>query len=78
MKKNHPGKLRAVIGSNIRRPRKEPGLSRQDFALGIDMDRTYLAGVERGERNVPPDRIERIADGMGGEPFVLLRNQPQA
>jgi len=38
------------------------------------MDRTYFAGVERGERNVSLDNIERIADGLGVEPFVLLRN----
>ncbi|MCG8274076.1 helix-turn-helix domain-containing protein [Aquamicrobium sp. NLF2-7] len=74
MKKNHPGRLRAIIGSNIRRHRKERGLSQQDFALEINMDRTYFAGVERGERNVSLDNIERIADGLGVEPFVLLRN----
>ncbi len=37
------------------------------------MDRTYFGGVERGERNVSIDNLERIAKGLGISPFLLLQ-----
>lgn len=36
------------------------------------MDRTYMGGVERGERNVSLDNLERIATGLGVDPSVLF------
>lgn len=36
------------------------------------MDRTYFGGVERGERNVSVDNIERIANGLGVPASELL------
>jgi transcriptional regulator with XRE-family HTH domain len=48
------------------------GLSQQDFAHEIEMDRTYYGGVERGERNVSIDNVERIAKGLGISPHLLL------
>ena len=50
----------------------ETGLSQQDFAYEIEMDRTYFGGIERGERNVSIDNIERIAKGLKIQPFLLL------
>ncbi|WP_232512416.1 MULTISPECIES: helix-turn-helix transcriptional regulator [Novosphingobium] len=47
-------------------------MSQQDFALEIEMDRTYFGGVERGERNVSIDNIERIAKGLEISPYLLL------
>jgi len=48
-------------------------MSQQDFAHEIEMDRTYYGGVERGERNVSIDNIERIAKGLGISPDLLLK-----
>lgn len=64
MKRTHPGSLRQIFAANIRHYRKTLGLSQQDFANEIEMDRTYFVGVERGERNVSLDNIERIANGL--------------
>ena len=36
------------------------------------MDRTYFGGVERGERNISIDNIERIAKGLEISPHSLL------
>lgn len=72
MKRNHPGRLRSVVAHNIRRLRTERGLSQQAFALEIEMDRTYMGGVERGERNISLDNLERIATGLGVDPSVLF------
>lgn len=61
-----------ILATNIRQRRKARGLSQQDFALDIEMDRTYIGGVERGERNVSIDNIERIAKGLEISPYLLL------
>jgi len=47
-------------------------VSQQDFAYDIEMDRTYFGGIERGERNVSIDNIERIAKGLRIDPHLLL------
>ncbi|QUT07613.1 helix-turn-helix transcriptional regulator [Sphingobium phenoxybenzoativorans] len=73
MKRTHPGLLRNILATNVRRFRMARGLSQQDFALEIEMDRTYYGGVERGERNVSVDNIERIANGLGISPDLLFR-----
>jgi transcriptional regulator with XRE-family HTH domain len=72
VKRTHPGRLRGIVALNVRRYRKEAGISQQDFAYEIEMDRSYFGGVERGERNVSIDNIERIAGGLKIKPFLLL------
>ena len=47
-------------------------MSQQDFAYDIEMDRTYFGGIERGERNVSIDNIERIAKWLNLDPHLLL------
>lgn len=73
MKRTHPGELRNIVATNIRRVRNERGVSQQDFALAIEMDRTYFGGVERGERNISIDNLERIAAGLGVPAWQLLK-----
>lgn len=75
MKRTHPGLLRSIVATNVRRYRQARGLSQQDFAHEIEMDRTYYGGVERGERNVSIDNIERIARGLEISPHLLLLAQ---
>ena len=65
-----------ILAANIRQRRKARGVSQQDFAFEIEMDRTYIGGVERGERNVSIDNIERIAKGLEISPYLLL-TQPE-
>lgn len=72
MKRNHPGRLRDIVAANVRRFRKDIGTSQQDFAYDIEMDRSYFGAVERGERNVSIDNLERIAEGLNIKPFLLL------
>ena len=74
MKRTHPGKLREIVAANVRRYRKALGISQQVFAYDIEMDRTYFGGVERGERNVSIDNIERIAAGLKIGAHLLLMN----
>lgn len=72
MKKNHPGPTRMIVAQNLRRLRAERGLSQDALAFEAEMNRTYVGGVERGERNVSLDNIARLAKALGIEPWELL------
>lgn len=52
------------IGKKIQELRKGTGLSQEKFALKIDMDRTYLASVEAGNRNISIKNLKKITDGL--------------
>ncbi len=49
------------IGNRIRYLRKNRNLSQEKLALKAGMDRTYLAGIESGKRNVTIVSLEKIA-----------------
>ena len=53
------------LGKKIRALRKKKGLSQEAFALEVDLDRTYVGGIERGERNIAALNIKKIAEGLG-------------
>ena len=58
-------KILEKFGERIRDLRKECGWSQEGFAEECGLDRTYMGGVERGERNLGLRNIERIADALG-------------
>ena len=56
--------IKRKIGVRIRELRTATGLSQEKFALKIGMDRTYLASVELGNRNISIVNLEKIANGF--------------
>jgi transcriptional regulator with XRE-family HTH domain len=53
--------VRARIGWNLRRLRKERNITQEDFATDSGIDRGYISGVERGVRNPSVLVLARIA-----------------
>lgn len=53
------------LDSALRELRKEQGYSQESFAAACELDRTYIGGIERGERNVALRNIESIAQTLG-------------
>ncbi|ARG96762.1 helix-turn-helix domain-containing protein [Legionella micdadei] len=65
MRKKHPALIK--LGNNIRELRKLKNLSQEAFADEIGLDRTYVGGIERGERNLAALNIIRIAVALDVE-----------
>jgi transcriptional regulator with XRE-family HTH domain len=53
------------FGSRVREARKAKGLSQEAFADLCSLDRTYISGIERGNRNVALRNIAVIAKALG-------------
>lgn len=66
------GDLQRTVGRNIRRLRRERGLSQEELAEEIGVHRTFMGGIERGERNLTLRTLERLARKLGVDPVSLL------
>jgi transcriptional regulator with XRE-family HTH domain len=60
------------FGQNVRALRKSKGYSQEGFAHHVDLDRTYVGGIERGERNPGLKVILRLADALDVDPSQLF------
>jgi transcriptional regulator with XRE-family HTH domain len=69
------GDLQRTVGQNLRAYRERRGLSQEAFAELVGVHRTYMGGLERGERNLTLKSLERIAERIGTEPLALLGKQ---
>ena len=62
------------FGARVRAERERLDVSQEELADRAGMHRTYLGGVERGERNIGLLNLLRIARALGIEPSALLRD----
>ncbi len=60
-----PRTLRQVFALNVRLSRVSAGLSQERMADAAMLDRTFIGSLERGERNISIDNIERISGVLG-------------
>ena len=67
------GDLQTAFGRNLATLRKQRGLSQEAFADLLGVHRTYMGGVERGERNLTLRSVERLAARVGVPALDLLR-----
>lgn len=65
--------LRVRLGQAVRELRTAAGYSQERFAGVIDVHRTFMGTIERGNTNVSLDTLERIAAGLGLSVWELLR-----
>lgn len=52
------------FGRKLRSLRTEQGISQEELAGRANLHRTYVSSVERGERNVTIETIEKLADAL--------------
>jgi transcriptional regulator with XRE-family HTH domain len=65
-----------VLGERIRQARKKKGLSQEDLALQAEIDRSYMGGVERGQRNLSFKKLCHIAHEIGCDLGRLCKGLP--
>jgi transcriptional regulator with XRE-family HTH domain len=68
---------RKRFGARIRALREKHGLSQERLAEDAELHRTYIGGIERGERNVSFDNIVRIARALKIELTALFKGIDQ-
>lgn len=78
----HPSRVRkvtgsasylAALGAAVRRYRVAKGFSQEAFAFEVELDRTYVSGIERGVRNPTVATLLRLTKVLGITPGALLK-----
>jgi len=64
------------LGNNIRQIRIKSGLSQEKLALNSEIDRSYLGGIERGERNISFLTLTKIANSLKCDVAAFTKNIP--
>lgn len=67
-----PTDPRVLFGLRLAEVRRARGLSQERLALESGIARSYLGGVERGQRNIALLNIYRLAEALGVPPASLL------
>lgn len=61
-----------VFGTNLRMYRNKLGLSQEKFAEKCGLHRTYISDIERFQRSISLENIQRIADALEIETYKLF------
>lgn len=65
-------RLLRVFSNNLRKYRNALGLSQEAFANKAGLHRTYISALERGKRSIALDNIEKIANALGIDAYLLF------
>jgi transcriptional regulator with XRE-family HTH domain len=66
-----------VIAYNLRKLRKDAGLSQEEIATRSGLHVTYISSVEHGKRNISVENIFAIAKALGCAPSALLATREE-
>ena len=66
--------VRQIVGENIRRYRRDKGLSQQEVANLMGVDRAYISGLELGQRNPTVITLWHAAQALDVEVHLLLKD----
>jgi len=61
-----------VFAYNVKKYRTLRGLSQEAFAEKTGLHRTYISAVERQKRSIALDNVQKIADALGIETYLLF------
>lgn len=63
-----------IFGKNVRKFRRQQGLTQEQLAFDAEIDLTYVGGIERGKRNPSLLVMGRIADALSIPLVKLLQD----
>lgn len=66
-----------AFGERVRAYRRHAGFSQEELASRTKIHRTYIGGIERGERNPTLTMIHRLAKALNVPPYRLLEELPE-
>lgn len=69
--------IREVLATNLRRRRREVGLSQEELAHWAEVDRTYVSSLERCVYGATIDVVDRLAKVLGVEASQLLERRTE-
>lgn len=61
-----------VFADNLKKYRKEAGMSQEEFADKCGMHRTYISAIECYRRSISLENVQKIADALGIETYKLF------
>lgn len=67
--------IKLKIGQRIKELREQVGMSQKDLAYAADLDRSYIASIENGQRNVSIVNIEKIAIALNVTVKEFFKNK---
>jgi transcriptional regulator with XRE-family HTH domain len=70
----NPDDIRVLFGKAVRKRRQELGISQEELADRAYLHRTYVGDVERGERNISLQNIQKLAIALEISIANLLTN----
>ena len=70
--------LKLALSTNIKRIRKEKGISQEKLALKADIDRSYMSEVERSLANPSIEALIKIGNALDVTPSELLETRRRA
>jgi transcriptional regulator with XRE-family HTH domain len=70
--------IREVLARNLRRLRRDRGISQEALADSADIDRSYISSLERGVYGATIDMVAKLADALGVEASELLLRPKRA
>jgi transcriptional regulator with XRE-family HTH domain len=65
--------IKKIFGRNVRTHREKLKISQEKLAELCDLHRTYIGAIERGERNVALENIQKIAKALGVKISILFK-----
>lgn len=66
-------KLRRVVAQNLRRIRRERGLSQEELADQAGLNRNYVGMIEREENAPTVDALEQLSEALNIDPVSFFR-----
>ncbi|NLI59574.1 MAG: helix-turn-helix transcriptional regulator [Clostridium sp.] len=64
-----------VFGTNLKKYRTQLGVSQEKFAEMCGLHRTYISDIERFQRSIALDNVEKISKALGIEAYKMFMEE---